>query len=350
MEPSKIQNKSPDKQITPSANTSMIADNSAMSDYTQEKIAGNGTFGVVYAATRKSTRERVAIKKVFQDPRYKNRELELMQCLSHTNIVRLVHHFYTEGPKPNEIFLNLIMEYVPETLHRYTRNLSKTHGGVPPLLAKLYAYQIIRGIGFCHLHGICHRDIKPQNLLIDPQTHRVVLCDFGSAKRLVQGEPNIAYICSRYYRAPELVLGASAYNTAIDVWSAGCVIAEVYLGRPLFPGETAADQIVQIMRVIGSPTREQIQDMNPRYNGVKLPEIKANTLSRTLKGKAPADAIHFIDSLLNYSPNRRPNAYQALRHSFFDELRRPDLRLPDGSALPSLEDWKDEELKFMQRF
>jgi glycogen synthase kinase 3 beta len=263
-------------------------------------------------------------------------------------VVRLVHHFYTEGSKPNEIFLNLIMEYVPETLHRFTRNMHKSSSGLSPFLAKLYAYQILRGIGYCHLHGICHRDIKPQNLLIDPETHRVVLCDFGSAKRLVQGEPNIAYICSRYYRAPELVLGATAYNTSIDIWSAGCVIAEVYLGRPLFPGDTAADQIIQIMRVLGSPSREQIIDMNHRYNGAKLPDIKGNSLARTMKGKAPPEAIGFLECLLCYSPGRRPNAYQALRHPFFDELRSAT-RLPSGLPLPNLENWNDEEAKFLGR-
>lgn len=348
VESNKSYSKSPLKSTVSTNASGSTLDNSAMTDYIQEKIIGNGTFGVVYLALRLSTKEKVAIKRVFQDPRYKNRELDLMQELRHPNVVRLVQFFYSEGAKPGEIFLNLIMEYVPDTLHRVVRNSHKT-GTINALVAKVYAYQILRSVGYCHLNGICHRDIKPQNLLVDPATHRLVLCDFGSAKKLVQGEPNIAYICSRYYRAPELVLGATNYNTSIDIWSAGCVIAEIYLGRPLFPGDTAADQIVQIMRTLGTPTREEIIEMSPKYNGAKLPELKGINLSRVLRGKANNDVVNFLELLLNYSPSRRLNAYQALRHPFFDELRRPDARLPDGKPLPDLENWTTEEVRFMQR-
>jgi len=89
--------------------------------------------------------------------------------------------------------------------------------------------------------GICHRDIKPQNILCSTTTNELKICDFGSAKKLIKGEPNVAYICSRYYRAPELIFGATEYSNAIDVWSMGCVIAEMILGEPLFPGESAVD-------------------------------------------------------------------------------------------------------------
>ena len=108
---------------------------------------------------------------------------------------------------------------------------------------QLYMYQVARSLAYIHQVGICHRDIKPQNLLLDPNTHVVKLCDFGSAKMLVKGESNIAYICSRYYRAPELIFGATDYTTAIDTWSFGCVFAELILGQPLFPGESNVDQV-----------------------------------------------------------------------------------------------------------
>ena len=92
---------------------------------------------------------------------------------------------------------------------------------VPNLLVKLYSYQLLRSIAYIHAKGICHRDIKPQNILVDTGSHILKLCDFGSAKQLISGEPNVSYICSRYYRAPELIFGATDYTTNIDVWSAG---------------------------------------------------------------------------------------------------------------------------------
>lgn len=127
---------------------------------------------------------------------------------------------------------------------------------MPKLLVKLYAYQMFRSLAYIHSLGICHRDIKPQNLLVDPASHILKLCDFGSAKRLIKGEPNVSYICSRYYRAPELIFGCTDYTPAIDVWSVGCVIAELMLGQPLFPGESGVDQLVEIIKVLGTPTRE----------------------------------------------------------------------------------------------
>jgi len=121
---------------------------------------------------------------------------------------------------------------------------------MPDILVKIYAYQLLRSIGYISQRDICHRDIKPHNILVNPVTNRLILCDFGSAKRLIKGEPNIAYICSRCYRAPELIFGATDYNPQIDVWSAGntiisiylgCVIAELFNGEPLFLGESAVD-------------------------------------------------------------------------------------------------------------
>jgi len=102
------------------------------------------------------------------------------------------------------------------------------------------------------------------------------LCDFGSAKILVANEPNISYICSRYYRAPELIFGATDYTTAIDIWSAGCVMGEMFLGRPLFPGESGVDQLVEIIKVLGTPSRQEIRAMNQNYTEFRFPQIKVS--------------------------------------------------------------------------
>ena len=125
-----------------------------------------------------------------------------------------------------------------------------------PLRAQLYTYQLCRSLAYIHSLGVCHRDIKPQNLLVHPETHLLKLCDFGSAKILVKGEPNVSYICSRYYRAPELIFGATDYTCCIDVWSVGCVLAELLLGVPLFPGESGVDQLVEIIKVCRARARK----------------------------------------------------------------------------------------------
>jgi glycogen synthase kinase 3 beta len=201
----------------------------------------------------------------------------------------------------DEVYLNLVLEYVPETVYRASRHYAKLKQPMPMLQIKLYMYQLLRSLAYIHSVGICHRDIKPQNLLLNPATGVLKLCDFGSAKILVAGEPNVSYICSRYYRAPELIFGATNYTTNIgkfasyifdmpcskltvrrwtDIWSTGCVMAELMLGQPLFPGESGIDQLVEIIKVLGTPSREQIKTMNPNYMEHKFPQIKPHPFSK----------------------------------------------------------------------
>ncbi|CAO3689114.1 unnamed protein product [Rhizopus stolonifer] len=313
--------------------------------YTKYKVAGNGSFGVVYQAKVVGTNDNVAIKKVFQDRRFKNRELQIMRSVWHPNIVSLKAFFYSHDEvKKEDLYLNLVLEYVPETLYRTSRNYAKTRQPVPMLYVKLYTYQLMRALAFIHSLGICHRDIKPQNVLIDPNTGVLKLCDFGSAKALHAGEPNVSYICSRYYRAPELIFGATNYTCSIDVWSAGCVMAELMLCQPLFPGESAIDQLVEIIKVLGTPTKEQLLAMNPSYTEHRFPQIKPHPLSKVFRPRTPDEAISFITKTLQYEPLKRITAFQSLSDPFFDELREPNKKLLNGKNFPNLFNFTRHEL------
>ena len=298
--------------------------------YTAERVIGNGSFGVVYQAVSSETRETVAIKKVFQDRRYKNREFQIMKELGiHPNIVTLHHAFYTNGEKPEELFLNVVMEYVPDTIHKLLKSYLKQRQQIPLLLSKLFAYQLSRALAFIHSSGVCHRDIKPQNLLICPHTHVLKLCDFGSAKRLVSSEQNVSYICSRYYRAPELIFGAVNYSHRVDLWSMGCVLAELIQGTPVFQGENGVDQLVQIIKVLGTPTSQQLLGMNPHYSAeFKFPQIKSNQWTQVLKGRETGGAEAVLEALLQYDPNKRQGSAELLNNRWFDELRKEVVLVP----------------------
>lgn len=318
--------------------------------YTQCKIVGNGSFGVVFQTKLSPSGEDAAIKRVLQDKRFKNRELQIMRIVRHPNIVELKAYYYSNGERKDEVFLNLVLEFVPETVYRASRYFSKMKTTMPILEVKLYIYQLFRSLAYIHSQGICHRDIKPQNLLLDPSTGVLKLCDFGSAKILVENEPNVSYICSRYYRAPELIFGATNYTPKIDVWSTGCVMAELMLGQPLFPGESGIDQLVEIIKVLGTPTREQIRTMNPNYMEHKFPQIKPHPFSKVFR-KASPEAIDLISKLLEYTPTQRLSAVEAMCHPFFDELRDPNTKLPDSRNvngpvrdLPPLFDFTIHEL------
>lgn len=266
-----------------------------------------------------------------------------MKELFHPNVITMKHAFYTSGDKTDEVYLNVVMDYIPETVYRVMRHYVKMKQSVPILLVKLYAYQMFRALAYVHSLGICHRDIKPQNLLVDPATHILKLCDFGSAKKLIKGEPNVSYICSRYYRAPELIFGCTDYSCIIDVWSVGWVVAELLLGQPLFPGESGVDQLVEIIKVLGTPTKEQIMAMNPNYTEFKFPQIKAHPWKKVFRSRTPADAIDFISKILVYDPSERLQPMECLLHPFFDELREEGCKLPNGNPLPDLFNFTKEE-------
>jgi glycogen synthase kinase 3 beta len=307
--------------------------------YTDAKVIGNGSFGVVYQARLIGSNDLVAIKKVLQDRRYKNRELQIMRRLEHHNVVQLLYFFFissTDRVGREEVYLHLVLEFIPETVNKVARHYAKSKQTIPMFYIKLFMYQLFRSLAYIHSMGICHRDIKPQNLLLDPESAILKLCDFGSAKQLVKGELNVSYICSRYYRAPELIFGATDYTCNIDIWSAGCVLAELLLGQPIFPGDSGVDQLVEIIKVLGTPTREQIRQMNPNYQEFKFPQIRAHPWNKVFRPRTPPEAIHLASKLLEYTPASRITPLEACAHAFFDELREPNNKLPNGRDLPPL--------------
>ncbi len=261
----------------------------------------------------------------------KNRELQIMRVVHHPNIVDLKAFFYSTTSR-DQVYLNLIQEFVPETVYEALHSYTRQRMTMPEFEVKLYTYQLFRALAYIHSMGICHRDIKPQNLLVNPNTGILKLIDFGSAKVLNPNEPNVSYICSRYYRAPELIFGAVNYQTCIDVWSAGCVMGELMLGQPLFPGESGIDQLVEIIKILGTPTREQIRTMNPTYMDHRFPQIRALPFTRVFR-QASNDAIDFITKVLEYSPNIRLSPLKAMCHKYFDELRNESTKLRDFNNL-----------------
>lgn len=288
--------------------------------YPATEIVGHGSFGVVFTTVIEESGEKVAIKKVLQDRRFKNRELEIMKLLQHDNIVDLRYHFYECEPQTDEVYLNLILEYMPQSLYHRLRHFVSARTPMPRDEIKLYMFQLFKSLNYLHrVTCVCHRDIKPQNLLVNPDTLQLKLCDFGSAKQLKATEPNVSYICSRYYRAPELIFGSTEYTTQIDIWSTGCVMAELLLGQPMFPGESGIDQLVEIIKILGTPMRSEICAMNKNYSDHKFPQIKPIPLTMVFK-REDLDTIQLLNNVLQYNPTKRFNALVALCNPYFDDI------------------------------
>lgn len=309
--------------------------------YEDSTSIGRGSFGTVSKCKLiKPVVSVIAIKRVLQDKRFKNRELQIMKTLDNEHIVKLFYYNYdtsssaaattndngesTESTNNNNLYLNLIMEYLPTTLYKRNQHftLQKTH--MPLIEVQQYTIQIMSGLEYLHSHSICHRDIKPQNILVNcdgaaDSKYIAKICDFGSAKILNASEQNVSYICSRYYRAPELIFGATKYTVSIDIWSTGCVIAELLLGQPLFPGESGIDQLVEIIKVLGTPTHSDILSMNSNYIDHKFPLIRRIPLNKIFKNADP-QLLNLLDGLLRFNPEVRLTAKQSLQHQWLNDL------------------------------
>ncbi|WOK92908.1 cell division control protein [Canna indica] len=240
-----------------------------MDQYEKVEKIGEGTYGVVYKARDRQTNEMIALKKIRLEqedegvPSTAIREISLLKEMQHRNIVRLHDVVHSEKR------IYLVFEYLDLDLKKHMDScpeLSKD-----PHLIKTFLYQILRGIAYCHSHRVLHRDLKPQNLLIDRRTNSLKLADFGLARAF--GIPVRTFtheVVTLWYRAPEILLGSRQYSTPVDVWSIGCIFAEMVNQRALFPGDSEIDQLFKIFRVLGTPNEQT-------WPGVtSLPDFKSS--------------------------------------------------------------------------
>ncbi|EDL88600.1 rCG60457, isoform CRA_b [Rattus norvegicus] len=289
-----------------------------MEKYENLGLVGEGSYGMVMKCRNKDSGRIVAIKKFLEsddDKMVKKiamREIKLLKQLRHENLVNLL-----EVCKKKKRWY-LVFEFVDHTI---LDDLKLFPNGLDYQVVQKYLFQIINGIGFCHSHNIIHRDIKPENILVS-QSGVVKLCDFGFARTLAApGEVYTDYVATRWYRAPELLVGDVKYGKAVDIWAIGCLVIEMLMGQPLFPGESDIDQLHHIMTCLGNliPRHQELFYKNPVFAGVRLPEIKdieAEPLESRYP-KLPEVVISLAKKCLHIDPDKRPLCADLLHHDFF---------------------------------
>lgn len=285
-----------------------------------EKI-GEGTYGVVYKALDTQNNNRiVALKKIRLEsedegvPSTAIREISLLKELNDRNIVRLYDIVHSESHR-----LYLVFEYLDLDLKKYMENIPE-HEGLGADMVKKFMMQLVKGVCYCHAHRILHRDLKPQNLLIDKEGN-LKLGDFGLAR--AYGVPLRAYtheIVTLWYRCPEVLLGGKQYSTGVDMWSVGTIFAEMVARKPLFPGDSEIDEIFRIFRILGTPNEEIWPDV--KY----LPDFKPSFpqwQKKNLKDVVPGlddDGIDLLEQLLIYDAAGRISAKRAILHPYFSDI------------------------------
>ncbi|EGT40739.1 hypothetical protein CAEBREN_16225 [Caenorhabditis brenneri] len=307
--------------------------------FTNMQLIGTGSFGAVYKAVLRENDEPIAIKKVKVDDRFKSRELTIMHEMDHPNIIRLLYYYTMQ----QENCLHFVMEFMPKDLAYVHRQYAHNDKQMPASAIKLYMFQLLRGIGFLHLHNIVHRDIKPKNLLVDEANGILKICDFGSAKRLTKNEPNITYICSRYYRAPELIFGSKNYDTSIDTWSVGTVVGELLHNSPIFLADSAIDILALQIKAFGTPSKEDMTKWNYEFVHIPYDTITGVGIQKFIGRKLSLSTLELLNSLLKMDPKLRIRPYAALALPYFDDLRDPQYKLPNGAPIPQLFDWLEKE-------
>ncbi|CDW52602.1 Cell division control protein 2-like protein [Trichuris trichiura] len=288
-----------------------------------------GTYGVVYKTRSKTTGRYYALKKIKLDheesgiPSTALREICILQEVAcHPNVVKLEHVIMEENR------LYLIFEFLSMDLRKYMDSLGPERL-IDRKLLKSYLYQISDGMQFCHSRRIMHRDLKPQNLLIN-ERGAIKLADFGLARAFgVPLRPYTHEVVTLWYRSPEVLLGCERYSLGLDIWSIGCIFAEMVTGKPLFPGDSEIDQLFRIFRVLGTPTKAEWKDVEslPEYKA-NFPKWHGNHLSEFVNTVDP-HGFHLLNKMLKYDPAYRITAKEVLSHPYFNDL--------DKTVLPGYE-------------
>ncbi|XP_003389019.1 PREDICTED: cyclin-dependent kinase 1-like [Amphimedon queenslandica] len=298
----------------------------SVDDYTKLEKIGEGTYGVVYKARHKVTGKTVALKKIRLEneeegvPSTAIREISILKEVQHTNVVKL------EDIIHQDLKLYLVFEFMCMDLKKYLDSLPAGKF-MEPDLVKSYTYQILKGIVFCHGRRIIHRDLKPQNLLID-NNGGIKIADFGLGRAF--GIPVRAYtheVVTLWYRAPEVLLGCPRYSCPLDIWSIGCIFAEMSNKKPFFQGDSEIDQLFRIFRILGTPsdaiwpsvtTMPNFKSTFPKWTGKSLSQLCPHL-----------DSIgcDLLMQMVIYNPGKRISAKRAMEHPYFQGLRKSILPL-----------------------
>ncbi|KAF4070714.1 hypothetical protein AMELA_G00288560 [Ameiurus melas] len=296
---------------------------------------GEGTYATVYKGRSKLTDNLVALKEIRLEheegaPCTAIREVSLLKDLKHANIVTLHDIIHTEK------CLTLVFEYLERDLKQYMDdcgNIMCVHN------VKIFLFQLLRGLAYCHRRKVLHRDLKPQNLLINDRGE-LKLADFGLAR--AKSVPTKTYsneVVTLWYRPPDVLLGSTEYSTPIDMWGVGCIFYEMITGRPLFPGSTVEDELHLIFRILGTPTEDSWPEVSTseEFRNYNFPRYRPEPLVNHAP-RIDSDGNDLIMQFLRFEAKQRVSAETALTHPYFKSLGEQVQQLSDTSSIFSVKE------------
>ena len=302
---------------------------SSIPDYEPISLRGAGCFGYGIEAMDRIHNIRVAIKRTHKVDKKLSREFEILSKIKDCDyVVKLLDAFYSEN-NDGKVIQNLVFEFVTNNLENFIDTHHKKKKHIPIEQIRLITKQMLLGLNYCHKKNIVHRDLKPENVLLTDDGN-VKLCDFGSSKCIDEkkGITSTPYTVSRYYRAPELILGKLDYNSKIDIFATGCIIAELFMLTPLFPGKTEGLEIFEHICLLGNPGKEYFEQFPLPKNYVEyFEQFMVDDTARLDKvinqngfynQKDIYEATDLILHMLHWDVNKRYSAEQCLKHPFIN--------------------------------
>jgi len=315
--------------------------------YEIKRRLGKGAYGIVWKAVDHETGDTVALKKIFDafrnctDAQRTFREIMFLQEFSeHDNVIKLKNVLKANNDKD----IYLVFDFMDTDLHAVIKK-----GNILKDIHKRYImYQVLKACNYLHSGNVIHRDLKPSNILLDSDCF-VKVCDFGLARSLTHlkqteqiGNPALTeYVATRWYRAPEILLASPRYTKGVDMWSIGCILAELLLGKPLFPGSSTLNQIEKIMSVINRPSRADIDSIQSEYGHSILERASARARKslRDVIPNSPPDAVDLMEQLLVFNPEKRLSAQECLSQSYVSKFHsRSKNQVLNYDVLPPLDD------------
>ncbi|KAJ3442911.1 cyclin-dependent kinase [Anaeramoeba flamelloides] len=281
--------------------------------------------GIVQKLENKKTGECYALKKIKLSGGEEGvhsttlREISLLLELRHPNIVKLLDVQHNLGQ------LTLLFEYLDQDLKKHMGSCEEL---LDPKLVKSYMFQILQGLLYCHTNGVFHRDLKPQNILINKEGV-IKICDFGLARSFsIPLNKYTPEVVTLWYRAPEILLGVTRYSTPVDMWSVGAIFAELLMNTPLFRADSQIDLIFKIFKCFGNPTEKTFPGITsfPNHSSI-FPNFSAVGLKKTMQKIIGEEfeidkyALDLLEKIFVYNPTERISAKEALDHPYFDEIR-----------------------------
>ncbi|CAH9099540.1 unnamed protein product [Cuscuta europaea] len=332
-----------DQRKKSSADVDFFTEYGEGSRYKIEEVIGKGSYGVVCSAYDTHLGEKVAIKKIndifehVSDATRILREIKLLRLLRHPDIVEIKHILLPPSRREfRDIYV--VFELMESDLHQ----VIKANDDLTPEHYQFFLYQLLRGLKYIHTANVFHRDLKPKNILANADC-KLKICDFGLARVAFNDTPTAIfwtdYVATRWYRAPELCGSFfSKYTPAIDIWSIGCIFAELLTGKPLFPGKNVVHQLDLMTDMLGTPSPEAI---------ARIRNEKARRYLSSMRRKRPipfcqkfpnADplALRLLEKMLAFDPKDRPNAEEALADPYFRNLARVE-REPSAQPVTKME-------------